>query len=72
MTSRERMRRTLTHQPVDRAPRDLWTVLGMRMFYGQEFKAMLERFPRDMTDPDARYGVAKRTKGTIGVRKPRC
>jgi len=64
MTSRERVRRTLTFQSPDRAPRDLWWLPGVEMFRKAELDAMLDRFPSDFTSPEFKYGQAERAGGT--------
>jgi len=70
MTSRERVVRCLQFEHPDRAPRDLWTLPGVEMFRQEELQALLQRFPRDITWAEYRYGAARRTKGKpnrIGV-----
>ncbi len=62
-TPRERVQRALRHEPVDRAPRDLWMLPGVPMFRAEELKSVLERFPVDFTTPDYRYGPADRASG---------
>jgi uroporphyrinogen decarboxylase len=56
--------RTLRYEPVDRAPRELWTLPGITMDRADEVRALLERFPGDFAGPRARYGPARRAKGT--------
>jgi uroporphyrinogen decarboxylase len=70
MNSRERVIRTLEHREVDRIPRDLWTVPGVRRYRKKEYDVMLENYPVDFTGPISRYGQGKRCKGNrneIGV-----
>jgi hypothetical protein len=64
MTSRERVIRTLKHQPVDRAPRDLWALPGTVMDRQEEMQRLLARFPSDFQGPNARYGMGRRCRGT--------
>ena len=65
MTSRERMVRTLTFQSVDRAPRTLWSLPRVSEDRKDEYDAMLERFPGDITGPGVAYNKGKREKGTF-------
>jgi uroporphyrinogen decarboxylase len=70
MTSRERVRRTLTFGCPDRAPRDLWALPGILRERRAEMDAVLAAYPNDMTGPDVRYGRAERASGTeaeVGV-----
>ena len=48
MTSRERVKRTLTFTHPDRVPRDLWTLPIALNKYKKEINAILERFPIDI------------------------
>lgn len=64
MTGRERVRRALTLQNPDRAPRDLWWLPGVEMFREAELDAVVRRFPLDFAFPDFRYGEAKLASGT--------
>ncbi len=63
VTSRERVSLTLEHRPVDRAPRDLWTLPGVVWFRRDELEAVQRRFPSDFAVPDYRYGAAERARG---------
>ena len=47
LTSRERVIRTLNHQAVDRAPRDLWFGPAVEKNRSDEVAEMLRRFPLD-------------------------
>ena len=67
MTSRERVRRALTFQNPDRAPRELWALPGITMFRKDEMDALLARFPSDFTGPDVTYGTGQRAHGTEAV-----
>ena len=67
LTSRERVRRALTLQHPDRAPRDLWVLPGISMFRKDEMDAVLERFPSDLAAPTVTYGPARRASGTPNV-----
>jgi len=55
-TSRERVIRTLNHQPVDRAPRDLWTPAAATRAERDEIDDLLLRFPRDIVAPESAAG----------------
>lgn len=62
--SRERVRRTLEFQAVDRAPRELWVLPGVHMSRPQEFA---EKYPSDFTGPPARYGPGLLSRGVPGM-----
>ena len=47
MTSRERVRRTLTFESPDRAHRDLWMLGTVPVWYGKELADVLGRYPTD-------------------------
>jgi uroporphyrinogen decarboxylase len=63
MTPRERVLRTLNHQAVDRAPRDLWLLPGMEADQGDDVAEMHVRFPADFLHLDTKWPVGKRTRG---------
>lgn len=64
MTSRERTIRALSHEPVDRLPRDLWTVPYMQMYRNDELERFYKKFPLDIGgSPEFRYGASRYTKG---------
>jgi len=63
MTSRERVIKTLRHESVDRAPRELWTLPGVSMFRSEELERFNERFPGDFQGPQYRYGQGRRAQG---------
>ena len=67
MTSRERVRRALTFQNPDRAPRELWRLPGVEMFRRAELDAVLGRYPEDFVYPEVKYGKADRASGTPNV-----
>lgn len=67
MTSRERVRRTLTFQNPDRAPRDLWWLPGVEMFRKAELACLLDRFPSDFIFPEVKCAKAERASGTPNV-----
>ena len=48
MTSRERVRRTLTFASPDRAPRDLWMLGTVPVWHGEELADVLGRYPTDL------------------------
>jgi len=62
-TSRQRVIQTLTHQPVDRAPRDLWTLPGVDKCQGEEIAELLRRFPLDIEKADYKYPAGLRAQG---------
>lgn len=64
MTSRERVRRTLTFQNPDRAPRDLWWLPGVEMFQKAALDVLQARYPPDFVFPAFKYGEAERASGT--------
>ena len=66
MTSRERVRRTLTFRSPDRIPRDLWMLGTVPRRHKAELQAILERFPGDFVYAPVRYGPNLRAKGSTG------
>ena len=67
MTSRERVIRTLTHQPVDRLPREIWSLPGIAMFHKDRLDALFRDYPVDFTGPGVGYRRGNREKGTPSV-----
>ena len=75
MNARERVRRTLSHQSPDRAPRELWALPGIGMYRRDELDALLASYPSDFaspdvthgTGPDVQYGTGHKTRGTPAV-----
>lgn len=65
MTPRERVQRTLDHQPVDRAPRELWVLPGILMDRAGEYTAVLDRYPSDFDGPQGSYGAPQRARGNV-------
>ncbi len=63
-TSRDRVIQTLNHQPVDRAPRDLWIAPGVEASLADEIAELLIRYPIDLVKPDFQYPQGERAKGT--------
>jgi len=59
MNSRQRVIRTLTHQEVDRFPRQCWTLPGIGMFRSREYDELMEKFPSDFGGPDFCYGKSR-------------
>ncbi len=55
MTSRERVRRTLTFESPDRAPRDLWMLGTVPVLYGDELADVLSRYPTDFARAPLTY-----------------
>ncbi|HDS30746.1 MAG TPA: methyltransferase, partial [Firmicutes bacterium] len=64
MNSRDRVIKTLNHQPSDRVPRDLWILPGTLMFREPEVKKLFEKFPSDFAVPKFSYGKGEREIGT--------
>jgi hypothetical protein len=67
MTSRERVRRSLTFSNPDRAPRQLWNLPAISMFYNDQLQEVLSRFPPDFGRPDFTYGQGFLVSGTPNV-----
>lgn len=63
MTRRERVQRCLRFETPDRAPRDLWALIGAQRRYGDAMREFHERFPTDFVGPRARYGRSQRATG---------
>ena len=63
LTPRERVILTLNHQPVDRAPRNLWPLPGIEMFHEDELHAMLALYPEDFRKPDFTYPPGIKASG---------
>ncbi len=63
MISRDRVIRTLNHQPIDRAPRDLWLLPGLEAVRPDDVAEMNARFPSDMLHLETQWPVGKRCKG---------
>lgn len=63
MTSRERVIKTLLHQPVDRTPRDLWVSPEVETRQGDEVAELRFRYPCDMIRPDFCAPGGARAKG---------
>jgi uroporphyrinogen decarboxylase len=67
MISRDRVIRTLNHQPIDRVPRDLWLAAGVETARPDEVAEIEVRFPSDFLHIDAPadpvVNVSKRSKG---------
>ncbi len=63
MTSRERVYKTLNHEPVDRAPRQVWALPGVPKYYTEAWQRFNKKYPGDIGGPALRYGVPKRARG---------
>lgn len=59
MTSRERVVRALTHQSLDRLPRDPWALPGVTLFRRAEYDALLRDFPSDFDGPGVGYDYSR-------------
>jgi hypothetical protein len=66
MTARDRVIRTLLHEPVDRAPRDLWVVPGIEKHRGDELGEVQFRYPNDIALPEFKLPRALRARRTPG------
>lgn len=68
MISRDRVLRTLNHQPIDRVPRDLWLAPGVEAAHLDEVAEIEVRFPNDFLHIDipaeAGANTSRRSKGT--------
>lgn len=64
MTPRERVRRTLTFTQPDRPPRELWALPRVLRHRGDEYQALLERYPSDFVSVGVHYGPSERARGT--------
>ncbi len=63
MTSRELVIHALNHEPIERAPRDLWCLPGVKMLRADEIAEMEIRYPRDIVPADFVYPAGKRSQG---------
>jgi len=63
MTSRERVIKTLNHQPLDRVPRDLWVSWWIRTFHPNKLDEVKRRFPLDIEYTPTVYGKSDRATG---------
>ena len=67
MISRDRVIRTLNHQPVDRVPRDLWLATGIEAARPDDVAEIEVRFPSDFlhvaAPAEAGANPSKRSKG---------
>lgn len=62
MISRDRVIRTLNHQPIDRAPRDLWLMPGMEAGWPDDVAEIDMRFPNDVLHFESKWPSVKRGK----------
>lgn len=63
MFSRQRVINSLNHQPVDRAPRDLWVHPDVERLHADWLTEMKFRFPPDIERPGMTYPPGDRAKG---------
>jgi hypothetical protein len=63
MTSRERVRKALTFDSPDRAPRNLWSLPGVAKYRADELKSLLAKFPDDFAEPKFSYGRSRYARG---------
>lgn len=62
-TARERVRRALTFQSPDRAPRDLWALPAVGLTQRAEYDELLRRYPMDIRKPYFSPGQSERASG---------
>jgi len=60
MTSRELVIRTLNHEPVGRAPRDLWPSSAVETSRADELAEMNIRYPGDIVAPEFKYPAGRK------------
>ena len=65
-TSRERVIRSLCHQPIDRAPRDLWVAAGVEKDCSEDVAEIRYRFPPDIEKPECKPPHGERATGRPG------
>jgi uroporphyrinogen decarboxylase len=63
MISRDRVIRTLNHQSIDRAPRDLWLLPGTEAERPDDVAEISARFPNDVLHLETTRPAGKRCKG---------
>jgi uroporphyrinogen decarboxylase len=63
MNSRERVIGTLQHTEVDRVPRHLWNLAGVRLFRKEELDDVRTKFPGDLVGPPVTFGKSRYAKG---------
>ena len=66
MTSRDLVIGTLSHETVDRVPRDLWASARIEMFCEDELEEMLFCYPSDIQKCEFPYPRGRRARGTPG------
>jgi len=62
-TSRDLVIRTLNHEPVERAPRDLWPSAVVEATRSDELSEINIRYPSDIVYPEFKYPAGKRPSG---------
>ncbi len=63
MNSKQRVINTLTHQEVDRIPRQCWALPAIGMFRKDEYDELIEKYPSDFANPIYSYGKSRYAKG---------
>ncbi|MFH1675547.1 MAG: hypothetical protein ABIC40_00885, partial [bacterium] len=63
ITRRERVLKTLSHEPVDRVPRDIWALPGIKMRRADEYEKLLKLYPVDIAPPIFNYGIGEKQSG---------
>lgn len=56
MTSRERMKRALEHEEIDRFPRNIWCLPNVFMFCMEDYKKFEKDYESDIIGPNIIYG----------------
>jgi len=61
VTPRERVIKTLRHEPVDRVPRDLWALPGVSLLQADDVAAVQAKYPMDIGKPEISPGQSEET-----------
>ncbi|MDZ7615626.1 MAG: uroporphyrinogen decarboxylase family protein [Patescibacteria group bacterium] len=67
MTSRELVIRALSHEPIDRIPRDLWISPQVASNHSDDVAEIEVRYPTDVVRPESPYAPAERSAGKRGA-----
>ncbi|MDY0168140.1 MAG: uroporphyrinogen decarboxylase family protein [Thermoguttaceae bacterium] len=67
MTSRELVIRALSHEPIDRLPRDIWVSSQIVADFPDDVAEIQMRFPNDIVRPDSPYSLGE---GSAEIRAP--
>ncbi len=63
MTSRELVIRALSHEPIDRVPRDIWIHPSVAAKCSDDVAEIELRFPNDVIRPESPYSLGERSRG---------